>query len=225
MIFAYENIRNENSKVGGSIIKMKRTMLIDIKDRVEKKRIRESRAWAIWSGFMNRVNSKNEAYKNSTSCEEWYNFYTFEKDYPNIINYQHIIDYPDLKWQLDKDIRSHGNGMYSLNTCCFVPPVLNGFFANNYNGRNCELPGLHIHVGTYGDKSYNASVSMYGKSINLYSHKTQLSAYNAYVAKKWEILHVYLNDLPMLSDEFRAICEEKFYAQYVEQIEKNAHIL
>lgn len=204
---------------------MKRMRLLDIKDKNEKERIKESREFKTWNSIFGRVINKSEVYHGYEVEQSWYNFYQFEYDFKHLINYNCIEKYPDLNWQLDKDIMGHGNKIYSRENCAFVPTHLNKFFANDYKNRKNEFSGLHVHIKDDGDKTYNASTSMYGKSINLYTHETQLKAYNVYTAKKWEILNVYLNDIPMLDDRFVKASKEKFYQQYVEQIEKNAHIL
>lgn len=204
---------------------MKRKTLLDIKDKKEKARVRDSKEYKVWSAMFNRVNSKKDYYEGVEVEKSWYNFYQFEYDFKHLINYNCIEQYPDLSWQLDKDIMAYNNNIYSRETCAFVPTHLNKFFANDYKNRKNEFSGLSVHVKDDGDKTYNAQVSMYGKSINLYTHETQLKAYNVYIAKKWEILNIYLNDIPLLDKRFVEASKETFYQQYVGQIEKNVHIL
>lgn len=80
-----------------------------------------TKAYTIWNLIRIRCYSdkfliKNPSYKGCTVSPLWYNFQNFaEWFYINCVE----------GWQLDKDILVKGNKIYSPDTCCFVPAIIN----------------------------------------------------------------------------------------------------
>ena len=87
----------------------------DISEFLDLNKFRKAKT--VWLGMINRCYSgKNKAYENVTVCEEWHNFITFVKWY----NQNNVEG-----WHLDKDLFSPKNKIYSPETCCFIPLVIN----------------------------------------------------------------------------------------------------
>ena len=90
---------------------------------------RDYRAFSLWRGMLRRtsclsIQKRQPTYKDTIVCEEWLNFQNFAKWCYS----QPLLNAKDDKgryYQLDKDILIKGNKVYSPETCCFVPPVLN----------------------------------------------------------------------------------------------------
>ncbi|WP_321326805.1 hypothetical protein [Thiomicrorhabdus sp.] len=77
-------------------------------------------AYKKWAAMLSRCYGKEmkNAYIDVTVCKEWRNYQNFAKWFHEESNYQD-------GWQLDKDILSRGQRIYSPNTCLFVPKGVN----------------------------------------------------------------------------------------------------
>lgn len=109
------------------------------------------KVYRVWSGIISRCYSKkNKNYKRYGgrgvyTCAEWLEFQGFAAWY----NEQYKGD----DWHIDKDILVEGNLVYSPETCTFVPPNINTFFATLPKNKGF-LPTLNFDKG-----GYKASVS------------------------------------------------------------------
>lgn len=91
--------------------------------------------YKVWSDMLKRVYSedyhiKKPTYKNISLCEEWHNFQVFaewcEKNYKD-------------GWRIDKDVICPECGIYSPETCDFLPDEINGMFISSKSYRG-DLP-------------------------------------------------------------------------------------
>ncbi|CAM0058702.1 HNH endonuclease [Vibrio phage K406] len=79
-------------------------------------------AYHCWKHMLVRCYSENyhstrETCSDCSVTDSWHNFCNFEKWYnENVVEGYH----------LDKDLIVQGNRVYSPETCCFIPPMLNG---------------------------------------------------------------------------------------------------
>lgn len=111
----------------------------------------QSKAYRIWCCMISRCYSKNGGvgtYYECSVCEEWRFFSSFK-------------DWFDSKYVegycLDKDILIKGNKIYSPDTCCFVPAIINAIF-KKYHKKTSLPTGI--------SKKYNRYVARYkGKTI------------------------------------------------------------
>ena len=107
-----------------------------------------------WQSMLTRCYDKayqerQPSYKGVTVCEEWLTF----------SNFKHWMEQQDFEGlQLDKDLLSFGNKVYSPSTCCFIPAKLNTILQTklrsntNYNGKyrvQIKINGKTTQVGTY----------------------------------------------------------------------------
>lgn len=106
--------------------------------------------YRCWRGMLTRCYGKRKmnAYKDCCVCEEWHNFQTFAKWYEE--NYYEI---ENCKMNLDKDILTKGNKVYSPQTCIFVPQMINLLFVKHTNERG-EYP-----IGVCKDNTHNLLLS------------------------------------------------------------------
>lgn len=73
-----------------------------------------------WVDMLRRCyGNENPSYIDCTVCEEWLSFQNFADWY-----YNNYVE----GWFLDKDILCKGNKVYSPDTCCFVPHLINSQF-------------------------------------------------------------------------------------------------
>lgn len=102
------------------------------------------------------------------------------------------IGFGNKGWQLDKDILSKGNKIYSEDTCVFVPKEINTLLIKCNSRRGDNPIGVSYHAR---DLVYNAYVNDGGKGRFLGYYKDAESAFQAYkqakeayikeVANKW----------------------------------------
>ncbi len=154
-------------------------------------------AYIIWKSLIQRCcNSKTQenhpTYKDVTVCEEWHNFQNFAEWFD-----ENYID----GFHLDKDILVKGNKVYSPETCCFVPPEINGLFTKNDNNRGNLPIGVHIRKD-YG--YFIASINRYNKKVTLGSYLTIEEAFQAYKTAKEQ-------HIKEIADKYKNQISEKVY--------------
>lgn len=125
--------------------------------------IENKKHYGLWRGVMERglsesFKAKNPTYKGCTVHPDWHNFQNFAKWYEE----NHPND--GGKWELDKDILTVGNKIYSPDTCLFLPHWINSFTISCNSSRG-DFP-----VGAYFDKDtgmFRAKCSKDGKTVNI----------------------------------------------------------
>lgn len=145
------------------------------------------RKYAIrWRNIIQRCYSErrlNEhpSYRGTEVCEEWKCFQNFAEWFEKTWNPDYMQD-----WQVDKDILIKGNKLYSVETCCLVPPEINGLFVKVNKSRGKYLIGV-IKKG----KKFQARCNIQGKTIVLGTFRTEQEAFQIYkIAKEKEIKRI-----------------------------------
>lgn len=97
----------------------------------------------------------------------------------------------NLGFELDKDLLTKGNKIYSKDTCILLPGCLNVFFAS----RQSKSSPLPAGVRTHGTK-YRSAISRHGKPSHIGVFNTPEEAFNVYkiakesqarvLAEKWK---------------------------------------
>ena len=123
----------------------------------------ELNSYTCWKDMLKRCYSvkwqeKNQTYKGCSVCDDW--LY-----YPNFKNWydKSYYEVENKTSQLDKDVLTKGNKIYSPETCIFVPKFINTLFVKSQKARG-ELP---IGVSYYkASKKYQAKLRVFknGKS-------------------------------------------------------------
>ena len=151
----------------------------------------------IWVQMLRRCYDKNlhtkcPTYIGCTVCDEWHNFQNFAEWYEE--NYYEV---DNEIMNLDKDILTKGNKIYSPDTCVFVPQSINVLFTKN-DARRGDFP-----IGIYYNKrckKYVAQCKIYGKEMFLGYYNTPEEAFQAYKQYKEEhikkIADNYINFIP-----------------------------
>jgi hypothetical protein len=144
-----------------------------------------------WSGMLERCYDidfklKSPHYSKCTSSTDWLNFQNFA-DWASKQD-----GYMMARWQLDKDIISKGNKLYSAETCCFVPQEINTLLIKAEKARgDCPI-GLSwhtnnkycVHVGGVGKSGY---VGIYDDLAFAFDrYKTVKEAFIKKQAAKWQ---------------------------------------
>jgi hypothetical protein len=135
-------------------------------------------AYRAWSGMLNRCynskfKNKNTSYNDVTCCEEWLLFTNFAKWFK-----ENYIE----GWQLDKDLLTKDNTIYSPTNCVFVPTNINNFLSMAKH--SSDLP---YGVCKHGN-SYQASIGsgITAKSIYLGRFNTKEEAHREWQKAKLE---------------------------------------
>ncbi len=138
--------------------------------------------WIMNRCYSNAIHELQPEYKDCTVCEEWLNYSNFKLWYE-----QHIVEIRiyDEAFELDKDILIKGNTVYSSETVCFVPKMINSLFTNGKKNRG-DYP-----LGVYFDKDkkkYIANMSFAGKNIKLGAYETVEAAFLRYKEYKEDFI-------------------------------------
>ena len=146
-----------------------------------------TKAYLTWSRMIRRCYSeefllKNPTYRGCTVCEEWHNFQNFAEWYYN-------QEFGGIGYEIDKDVLSGDEKMYSPNTCCFLPKEINALFNESKATRTNMPQGVYLNKRT---GSYVAQLSVgTGKREYFGSHKTPEDAFEAYkIAKELYVKEV-----------------------------------
>lgn len=120
--------------------------------------------------YYEKYQEKHPTYIGCSVDEYWHNFQVFAKWFDE--NYK-------AGYQLDKDILSKGNKIYSPETCCFVPSDINVLFTKRdaYRGKH------PIGVSKAGNK-FKSCIRINGKTIGLGYFNTPKEAFQAYKTAK-----------------------------------------
>ena len=102
-----------------------------------------------WMGMLYRAtpehSRRRKSYKGASICDDWVYFSRFKEW---VESQEQALGADEIaKRQLDKDILSPGNKVYSPATCIFVLPKTNYFFTDSRAARG-DLPvGVSFHKG------------------------------------------------------------------------------
>lgn len=155
--------------------------------------------YKLWNKVMERCYSfnfhkRNPTYKDCSVDERWHNFQVFAEWFEN--NY---IE----GFELDKDLILKNNKIYSIETCCFLPKVLNQIFVSKPKSKKGLPRGVTEVKNRYS--------SYYRKHLG--SFDTPEEAFEAYkIAKEKRIKD--------LADKWKPFIKEVAYeAMYIWKIE------
>ena len=142
-----------------------------------------------WVDMLARCyDSKNHRYnvygaKGITVCERWKRFDYFLEDISKLPGYQDMINNPDNKYQLDKDILQQGTPanqkVYSPETCMFVPQILNNIQRIIDNKPNC-INNQYYGVQQNTAGNYTVRIRYGNKNVNCGTYTNIIAAANVY---------------------------------------------
>lgn len=158
---------------------------------------KKSKAYEVWSSMLKRCylptyRKRLPTYEACIVHPIWHNFQTFAAWYES--------QPKEEGWQLDKDILSTGDKIYSPDTCTLVPRALNSLITENKTTRNGLPTGVTKHK-----TGYRARVSINSKTIRLGTYKTPQEAFVAYkIAKE--------SNVKLVAEENKDFIEPRVYA-------------
>ena len=140
-----------------------------------------TKEYTLWCSMLKRCYSNAYKKRQPTyeGCEVSNNFKSYEYFY-EWCNKQ--IGFNNKDWQLDKDLLTKGNKVYSENTCIFIPAEINLLLVKREALRGTHPIGVRWHKR---DKAFVAKVNKNkGKQEFLGYFNTELEAFNAYKVAK-----------------------------------------
>lgn len=152
-----------------------------------------TKCYRTWQRMLERCyspkyQSKKPTYIGTECYNEWLNYQAFAKWYEN--NYYEI---DGQRMELDKDLLSGGNKVYSPNTCLFLPQSINGVLQGG--------KGYSFHKQT---GKYQAYISYKDKNIYLGYFDTEEEARYSYKLNKQLIIY-------LLAEEYKEYLPVKVY--------------
>lgn len=127
---------------------------------------RNTKAYTAWVGMIVRCYSgKYPSYKECTVCDEWSNFQCFAEWYES--NHKEGFD-------LDKDIKSREQKVYSPDTCLFVSKTLNV----KYAAFSTKAKAIAKEISSNGVIDYESALNLLMNSdslMGIYIDRNQLS--------------------------------------------------
>lgn len=156
-----------------------------------------------WHWMMNRcysdaIHELQLQYTGCSVCKEWWNYSNYKLWYDE---HRTSIKAFGEAFEMDKDILIKGNKVYSPETVCFVPKIINSLFTNGRENRG-DYP-----LGVYYDKEkkkYVANMSFGGKNIKLGTFATVEGAFNKYKVYKEELIK-------KIAEQYKGKIEDKIY--------------
>lgn len=140
-----------------------------------------------WSNMMQRCYSskkqeKHPTYIGCTVCCEWLSFQAFADWY--------YANYPQdgNKYQLDKDLKTLGNSIYSPDTCLFVSSQVNTFTTDSGAIRGAFMIGVNWHSPSEKFQAYCGN-PLTGKKEHLGYFTNELQAHLAWRKRKSELAY------------------------------------
>ena len=133
----------------------------------------------MWYRMIGRCYSKklHERFPTYIGCYTSEEFTDYSKWRVWYDNYQYKQD----GWQLDKDLLVKGNKVYSIETCVFLPRIINSTLTKSNKTRGNYL------IGTYFDthnNKFKACMTKYGKNTTLGYFENEIDAHLAYKEAK-----------------------------------------
>ena len=145
--------------------------------------LENTQSYVVWRSMIERCYSQNDykrqmakSYNDCTVCKEWHNFTNFNQWYED--NYYSV---KNETMEIDKDILVKGNRVYSPETCCIVPSIVNQILESTKSSRGDCPMGVSYHKGKM---KYQAYCNVFGKKKNLGTYSDKIEAF--YVYKKFK---------------------------------------
>ena len=141
--------------------------------------------YRVWNAMIQR-STKYQGTYTQVSCDDRFKDFDYFHEWCQAQVGFREVDNKGKIFSLDKDILSEGIGVYSPETCVFVPPVLNNLFT-----RSCrELPrGVYEReLKKPSSKRYTAAIGKDGRSVHLGCFHSIEEAKEAYDAARKEYL-------------------------------------
>ena len=151
---------------------------------------KRTKDYEAWVNILQRCYSENikdkkrySTYKDVTCCNDWLLFENFYEWLHSQKNYKQWLN--GSKWAVDKDILIKGNKIYSPETCCLVPPNVNGLFLKHSSTRRSLPIGVSVHGNGFQARCHNPIIN---KEIYIGMRDTPLKTFLLYKTYKEDLI-------------------------------------
>ena len=157
--------------------------------------IKRDPIYKLWYAVLTRCydekfHIKQPTYKDCYMGNEWLGLVNFSNDLEHILGYNCIKDYPNIQFDLDKDILFNGNKEYSMDKCCFVPHAINMFIACHHRTNTSGYEGVSYNKNAH---KYIAYISINDEYVYLGLYDKAENAHEEYKKAKMDRLLYYID--------------------------------
>lgn len=104
------------------------------------------KSYVVWRDMLSRCYSKRDIVRHPTYadvnvCDEWLSFSKFKEWFDK--NYPYNLDKAGIKVQIDKDLLSNNDKIYSPDTCVFLPSRINKFISSENSNNKSGYTGVY----------------------------------------------------------------------------------
>ena len=165
-----------------------------------------TRSYSVWSNILRRCytnyksDEKHKTYVNVEVCDEWMNYQNFAQWY---CDKSSRYDGSNIEYHVDKDLLSHNHrgSLYSPETCCLLPRLLNCALQEERSTNN-----KYHGVNNDGNKFYFTLSKKCKNYVKRFDTETE--ALDAFNSAKYE----YLLEL---ANEYRQFLDHNVYEAIV----------
>ena len=135
-----------------------------------------------WRHMISRCyNKKDDSYRyyggnGVTVCDRWLRFDYFLEDAVKLPGYDDMVNNPNDKYELDKDIRCEGSKIYSPETCSWVNKLINLNKAHSSR----QSSRTYFGVDKYNSGNYGCYININGNKFNIGTFDDEIAAANAF---------------------------------------------
>lgn len=179
--------------------------------------LKDSKAYATWYDMLIRcfnedIKEKQVTYKGVTCDKEWLDYNNFYEWIITQENYE--VWKEDYRSCLDKDILCKNNKIYSKDTCCLVPALVNSLFTKRQNHRGTECIGVTLDR-KMGNFRANCNDPFSDKVAHLGHFNTEQEAF----AKYKEYKENAIKEVAKVEYEKGAISKQCYEAMFKYEVE------
>ena len=144
-----------------------------------------TREYSLWNALNQRIRAKaprNRTYKDCCMSENFKDFQFFANWCNEQIGFREVEESSNTFWNIDKDIVSKYNKVYSEKYCVFVPSALNKFLTTSKSARG--LYPIGVDFSKNNNKFRARCNDGFKKSLHLGYFSNATDAFLAYKYKK-----------------------------------------
>jgi len=168
-----------------------------------------------WAGMINRCygdkNSKSYREMGEVS-KRWLTFSNFIEDSTELLGYSEMMEYPEIKWAIDKDLIKYNNQTYSFEKCCFLPEEINRFIGKAKHETDKDRKYNFIGVFSSGTGRFRGEVKNHkGVRIGIPTSDNPYEVHSIYWNTKIKVVsEVIENEYGFLSNEIKQLIYKRF---------------
>lgn len=140
-------------------------------------------------------NYKSYGAKNVYVCDRWLRFDYYLEDVVKLPGYEDMLNNPDIKYNLDKDIlqQDQDEKVYSPNTCIWVPEIINNVQRTIDNKNKCSTKYVGVAQNSVGN------YTMRFNGVHIATFTSEIAAASAYNYYSFVSGKPMVNDIPFMT--------------------------